>query len=67
MLLKAYVACLLVAPRPTQATPAVSWALSHQSSIKKCSTGLPTDLSSGGVFSIEVSTSQMTLAFVKLT
>ena len=42
------------------------WASPHLSK-KKCTTGLPTDKSARGTFSIEVSSPQVTLAYVKLT
>jgi hypothetical protein len=52
---------------PDIALPTVSWSLPQQLLIKKCQSSLPTGQSIGGLFSVEVPSSQMTLACVKLT
>lgn len=55
--------CFLVAPRtanPGVALPTVNWALPHQLSIRKCIMHLPTGQASGGIFSVEVPSSEMT-------
>lgn len=59
--------------KPTRTTcpgvvpPPMGWALSHQSLIKKCSISLPTDQFGGGIFSVEFSSSQATVACVDVT
>lgn len=49
------------------APPTVSWTLPYQLSIKNMSTDLSTGQSYGGIFSMKVLFSQMTLSCVKLT
>ena len=71
LLSTAYSACFLIEPRATSprvAPPTVDWVLQHQSLSKGFPpTGLPTVRSHGGIFSIEVPSSEMTLAYVRLT
>jgi hypothetical protein len=60
----------LIEPRtrcPGMAPITMGWALPHQSLIEEMPTGLPAAWSYGGIFFIEVPSSQMTLACVKLT
>jgi hypothetical protein len=45
----------------------VGWALPHQSLTTKLPIGLPTGQSDGGIFSIKVLSSQMTLICVTIT
>lgn len=56
-------------PLPWVSPPTVGWTLPHQSSIKKknVSIDFPTGQSDEGIFSFEVSSSEMTLICVKLT
>lgn len=63
----AYSACFLLETRtsPSVSLPTISWALYHQQVTKKIR-GLYTELSYGGIFSIEVLSFQMTLAYAKL-
>lgn len=69
LLLLACPACFLIEPRATRpevAPPIIVWTLPHQSLIKKI-TGLPSARSDGGIFPIEVPSSQVTPPCVKLT
>lgn len=53
-------------PLPKHGTLTVAWTLAHQS-LEKCPTGLPKDQYDGGIFLIEIPSSYMTLACIKLT
>ena len=63
-------ACFLTEPRtisPGMVSLGMDWTFPYQSLIKKVFSRLPTAQSYGGIFSFVVPSSQMALAWVKLT
>ena len=63
---RAYLACFIIQPRPTCSglvPPTVGWTFPHQSLISR----MPLGQSDGEISSVEVPSSQMTIACVKFT